>query len=228
MTLAINSDDNFDSTKESVIPIIKKVIQDNDLFLSTNSINNLATHLTIAIIRIKSNNYIPLSHSQIETYKANSNYQFAKTLCEKITQKFNIQFPESELALVSMYLSTNNVLDVEFNSGFDLLDDDIYDIIRESIDLIHQETDHDFRSDDLLFIAIGLHLTPAIDRLLNDEQIDNPLLDQIKERHALEFNFAKILNHVVFTTYQKSFTDDELAYIALHFVVSMNRTNKNS
>ena len=61
MDLTFNTNTDFDQTKVLITNIIKNTADDYDLFLSENSINNLSVHLTIAIIRIKSNNYIPMS-----------------------------------------------------------------------------------------------------------------------------------------------------------------------
>lgn len=223
MTLMINSKDNYDCTKFEVIELIKKLIEEDDeLFLSTNTINNLAIHIAMSIIRIKSNNYIPLSTSQIESYKDEGSYKYALKICNTIGERFDIEFPESELSLVSMYVSKNKALDVELNSGFDLLDDDIYEIIRETMHNIKNKYDIDFRNDDKTFVAIGLHLTPALERLKNDQQLENPLTAKIKERHNQEFLYAKEINVITKEKYQKEFTDDELAFIALHFVVAIN------
>ncbi|RHS92569.1 BglG family transcription antiterminator [Erysipelatoclostridium sp. AM42-17] len=223
MTLAIHSNENFDLTKQQITHDIRQVIEDRHLFLSTNSINNLAIHLTIAVIRIKSDNYIPLSQGQVEYYRDNDNFKYALDLCSMLEKKYDIQFPESEVALVSMYLSKNKALDIELNPGFDLLDEDVAVILRETMQRIKDEKDLNFKDDDKLFVSIGLHLTPALERLQNDSQIDNPLVDKIKERHQFEFSLASILNDVVEEKYQKRFTDDEIAYIALHFVVSTSK-----
>lgn len=63
-----------------------------------------------------------------------------------------------------------------------------------------------------------MHFYPAIQRLKNDEQLhDNVLTDKIKTENETEYQCAMILNDVVKEHYHKSFNEDELAYIALHF-----------
>ena len=220
MNLTFNTDADFDQIKTIVIDIIKNTANDFDLFLSTNSINNLSIHLSIAIIRIKSNNYIPLSNGQIASYKQEYSYPYAKMLCDRLAKKFEIEFPEDEVSLVSMHLSKNKKLDLEVNSGFDLLDSKVFKILNETMTLIYQEYHKDFRKDDKLLIAIGLHLEPAIERLSQGQTIENPLKDKIIERHNEEYNYSRILNNVINHETNLSFNDDELAFIALHFVVA--------
>ncbi|WP_294578081.1 PRD domain-containing protein [uncultured Thomasclavelia sp.] len=223
MDLQVNNDEAFDQTKALITSIIKNTINDYDLTLSENSINNLAVHLAIAILRIKSNNYIPLSNSQISSYKQEYSYPYAKMLCDRLATEFNIEFPEAEISLVSMYLSKNQKLDLEINSGLDLLDEHVYQILRQSMDVINEKFQHDYRNDDRLIIAIGLHLEPALERLSKNEQVENPLKDKIIERHPTEFKYSQVLNEIIKQQLNLSFNDDELAFIALHFVVANNR-----
>lgn len=72
----------------------------------------------------------------------------------------------------------------------------------------------------------GLHLEPALERLANGQLVENPLKEKIIERHQEEFNYSKILNDVVRHDLNLSFDDDELAFIALHFVVANNRIDE--
>ena len=89
MNLTFNTDADFDQIKTIVIDIIKNTANDFDLFLSTNSINNLSIHLSIAIIRIKSNNYIPLSNGQIASYK--QEYSYPMQRCYAIASQKNLK-----------------------------------------------------------------------------------------------------------------------------------------
>lgn len=223
MDLTINSDEAFNQTKAHITNIINDTINDYDFTLSNNSINNLAVHLSIAIIRIKSDNYIPLSNSQISSYKQQYSYPYAKMLCDRLEKEFGISFPEAEVSLVSMYLSKNQKLDFELNSGLDLLDDHVYQILNQTMENIYKEYQQDYRSDNKLIVAIGLHLEPALERLSKNEPVKNPLKEKIIKRHPTEFEYSQVLNQVVKQQLNLSFDDDELAFLALHFVVANNR-----
>ena len=48
----------------------------------------------------------------------------------------------------------------------------------------------------------------------------NYLFAKIKERHPKEFAMAEILKDAIESIYHKRFTEDEVAYFALHFIVS--------
>ena len=207
--LSSAADKDLELSKQVCREAVNEVIEKNHLTLSPQFTQNLVVHLAIAILRIKTNNYIPLSQGQITSYKANTNYDSAVEICNILSKKFDIEFPESELALISMYLSKNNVLDVE-----------IIDVLQNTLDSLFKQKGIDLRNNEKLLVSLGLHLTPALDRLLDDSQIENPLTAKIKERHPKEFAMAEILNDAIESIYHKRFTEDEVAYFALHFIVS--------
>ena len=225
MTQATSSIDEIEITKKQLINIINSTISQHTLHLNDKLISSLASHLAIALTRIKTNSYIPLSQGQITSYKSSNIYHVATDLCEKIDTQFQVHFPESEQALIAMYLSKVNVLDVEFNSGLDLLDHDILVILHNTINTIYIKCGFDFRTDDKLLTALGLHLSPAIDRVMNDDQLDNPLLEKIKERYSKAYEMAQILNDAIEGIYRRRFNDAEVAYFALHFALSMKHNS---
>ncbi len=208
--LSSAADKDLELSKQVCREAVNEVIEKNHLTLSPQFTQNLVVHLAIAMLRIKTNNYIPLSQGQITSYKANTNYDSAVEICNILSKKFDI----------SMYLSKNNVLDVEFNAGVNLLDDEIIDVLQNTLDSLFKQKGIDLRNNEKLLVSLGLHLTPALDRLLDDSQIENPLTAKIKERHPKEFAMAEILNDAIESIYHKRFTEDEVAYFALHFIVS--------
>ena len=98
--------------------------------------------------------------------------------------------------------------------------DEIIDVLQNTLDSLFKQKGIDLRNNEKLLVSLGLHLTPALDRLLDDSQIENPLTAKIKERHPKEFAMAEILNDAIESIYHKRFTEDEVAYFALHFIVS--------
>lgn len=223
-----NINEDFENYKKELFEIVTATIEKENLSLTPHIISHLSVHLAVALIRLKTNTYIPLSQGQIASYKMNKNYQIAIDLCKELENKYQIKFPESEEALISMYLSKLDTLDVEFNAGINLLDNDIYMIVQQTFQDIYEISGNDYRNDEKLIIGVGLHLTPAIERLLNDDQIENPLVDKIIERHKREFDMAQVINDHVEKTYQKRFSDEEVAFLALHFLVITKAEKRNS
>lgn len=214
----INSNEDFKIIKDKIMHIIEKYNSEMKDFLSRDMMYNLTTHLTITIVRLQSKNYIPVSNSQIASIQEDEIFEYAKGICKTVEQQFNITFPQEETAVVSMYLSKHRALDVEIKSGYDLLDKEIFYVIKDSMTDIYKSYAYDFRSNDALWIAIGLHLTPAVERLQNKQMLENPLTNNIKDDYPLAYTFANTINKNIKEQYKESLTDDELAFIAIHFL----------
>lgn len=214
----INSNEDFTIIKQKIMNIIKQHNGQNNIVLPPESIHNLATHLTITLMRLQTANYIPLSNSRVASIPEDENYAYAAMICKDIATFFQESFPPEEIAIASMYISQSNALDIEIKSGFDLLDKDIFYLIKYAMSDIYQSYQYDFRENDALWIAIGLHLTPAIDRLKEQTMLTNPLTASIKAEHPLAFSFANTINNQIKKQYHTSFSDDELAFIAMHFL----------
>lgn len=222
----INSNEDFTISKQKIEHIINRYNVKLADRLSADTINHLATHLTISAIRIQSKNYIPLSISQIASIQENDVLEYATAICKDVQQEFNILIPQGEVAVISMYLSKNHPLDVEIKSGFDLLDVEIFEVLKNAMSKIYESYNLDFRNNDTLWIAIGLHLTPAIERLQNHQMLENPLTDNIKTEHPLAFSLAKIINDSIEKQFHASLLDDEIAFIAIHFLNSIKESSK--
>lgn len=219
MTLEVKTGDNITETRNRITQLINETIED-DVFLTPSTLKNLSVHLSITIIRLKSDNYIPLSPSLTKSYKKQKYYDTAKNICGCLAKEFNVEFPDGEVSLVSLYLSQNKLLDEEIFSGIDLLDDEIYDLVKETSVLIRDNYHLDLTNNEKFIVNVGLHLTPAIERLKSDTQITNPLLDKIKASHQKEFEMAKQVNTICRNKYNKEFSDDEVSYITLHLLAS--------
>ena len=87
--LSSAADKDLELSKQACQEAVNEVIQKNNLSLSTQFTQNLVVHLAIAILRIKTNNYIPLSQGQITSYKANKNYDSAVEICNILSKEFN-------------------------------------------------------------------------------------------------------------------------------------------
>ena len=75
---------------------------------------------------------------------------------------------------------------------------------------IYKEYQQDYRSDNKLIVAIGLHLEPALERLSKNEPVKNPLKEKIIKRHPTEFEYSQVLNQVVKQQLNLSFDDKQL------------------
>lgn len=216
--MVIELDSQFDKRKQNIKKIVNTFIQENNIDISETAIENLVIHLSLCVARELNGTYIPTSESQIDHLKKHKYYIIAKDIIMALNNEFDIDIDKNQMSYTTMYLANINLLDIDFNCNFDLCDEDMEDVIDETIVTIKKELHLDLRKNKEFYTGMTLHFYPALDRLQNDQQLtDNPLKDQIQDQHQVEFACAQILNKIVEQHYNKAFNEHEIAYIALHF-----------
>lgn len=216
--MVIELDSQFDSRKKDIENIVKSTIQKYNISISQNSFDNLIIHLSLCISRELNGSYIHTSESQIHQLKEHEYYTVATEIIHELNQKYQVNIDKNQINYTTMYLANINLLDIDFNCEFDLCDEEMENIIDETIQVIHKELHLDLRKNKEFYTGMTLHFYPALDRLQNNRQLtNNPLKDLIQSQHAVEFSCAKIFNRIVEKHYHKSFNEHELSYIALHF-----------
>lgn len=216
--MVIELDSQYEKRKQQIEEIVRKVIQKSNIEISNTSFDNLIIHLSLCVTRELNGTYIPTSESQINHLKDHEYYSCSQEIISSLEKDFDVTIDENQISYTTMYLANMNLLDIDFNCEFDLCDDEMEDVINESIVKIKEDLDLDLRKNKEFYTGMTLHFYPALDRLQNNQQLtNNPLKDQIQSQHETEYECAKIFNSVVKKHYNKSFNEHELAYIALHF-----------
>lgn len=216
--MVIELDSQYEKRKQQIEEIVRKVIQKNNVEISNTSFDNLIIHLSLCVTRELNGTYIPTSESQINHLKEHEYYSCSQEIISSLEKDFDVTIDENQISYTTMYLANMNLLDIDFNCEFDLCDDEMEEVINESIAKIKEYLNLDLRKNKEFYTGMTLHFYPALDRLQNNQQLtNNPLKDQIQSQHETEYECAKIFNSVVEKHYNKSFNEHELAYIALHF-----------
>ena len=70
--------------------------------------------------------------------------------------------------------------------------------------------------------ALGLHCEPMVKRIRYNLMMKNPLMEDIK-KHKQAYQTAEVAAEVVNQKYTIRLSEDEIAYLALHFYVALER-----
>jgi len=222
--MVIELESQFKKRKSIIEEILKRKLDQYDIQMTQLSFDNLVIHLSLCVSRELNGSYILTSESQMNSLKQHDYYKAAKDIIQTLSEEFSIEIDENQICYSTMYLANLNLLDLDFHCEFDLFDDDLENIINETLSAIKEQLNFDLKKNDKFYNGMTLHFFPALDRLQNDVQLtDNPLKDLIQAQHQNEFACAKIFNEVVKKYYNKSFNEHELAYIALHFGTAFNQ-----
>ena len=222
MTIKLNI--QFEKLKQSVKNTIENVVNENHLELSTTTLENLVIHLSLCVSRELNGSYIATSESQSYNAMSHEFHIYSQEIIHRLEDKFDITIDPNQVNYVTMYLAGLNLLDMDFNTEFDLCDHELTSIIDESLGQIKDELHLDLKGNHEFYDRMTLHFYPALDRLQYDRQLTtNPLTDKIQTQYTKEYQCATIFNDVVEKYYHKSFNEHELAYIALHFGTAVTK-----
>lgn len=219
----IIKDDSFMSYDLEVIGgILKHVFRNHDFKMSEYAFHNLATHLYIALSRIQLGNILENNYNHVEHYNEND-YIVAESIISELEDKYEVVFPKNELNYIMIHLSSKKIITEQNNT---VVSSDIYEIVISMLKEINNTFHFDFRHDFELITLLSLHLMPLKIRLIYDLRFENPLMDQIRESYPLAYEMASISGEILYKKYRKRVTGDEMAYIALHFNVAIERQKK--
>ncbi|MFD0051246.1 BglG family transcription antiterminator [Actinomycetes bacterium NPDC127524] len=219
-------------TKED-LNFIRKVIlnqiNSNNISLSDIGLNNLLIHIVIAFQRIKSGKYVTLYCNDLLELKKEKQHQVAEEIVKEIERELNVRFPEQEVAYITIHLlGTKMVTEMQlYESTFHgLMDIQIDTVVNKMLKKIDHELILGIKEDKELFVAICLHLKPAIHRFHFGINLANPLLEDIKASYPVAFQAAVIAGTVLKQELKIDINENEMGYLALHFGAAIENAKK--
>ena len=212
-----NSDPKMNREMNDIALILRDVFNERKFRIPEYLFNNLVIHFYIAIVRIRHGFSLEEAEG-FEQFSDEEERLIAMTIIEKIEKKFGIVFPDTELGYIILNLESRQLK--EDNSVIPV---EIYETVMEMLDEIDQMFHYDFKYDLELVSLLASHLVSLEVRLLYDIPLDNPLLEEIRQGSLLAFEMAKVACSKLVERYHKKVTADEMAYIALHFHLAIER-----
>lgn len=183
--------------------------------------HNLVIHLFVALERVKIGESIVMDTSHLESLKDSVEYLIAHEIISELERQFGYKFPEDEKGYVSMHLSGKRVYG-QSELEPHVVSAEVDDLVVAMIDRVRLVMDVDLTKDLELRVALGLHSEPMVKRIRYKLMMKNPLLADIKA-HKQAFETATVASEVINVRYHTKLTEDEIAYLALHFYLALER-----
>lgn len=196
--------------------ILMQIMLEGHYKISDIALQNLIIHIATAVERIRSNEIVSINQMELdETY--HHVYQMAKNIMEQCMSMFSIPYHEGEVILLALSLHGKREYDEE-----NYITDEINDIIYRGLMQIKKIYCIDLSNDLNLRISLGLHIIPLISRLKTNMFLKNIMTYNIKQNYTLAFDMASTFVNRIPLLNNEKLSDDEIAYIALHFSYSLD------
>lgn len=215
-----------DISFEEITIIVLDECREAGLRLSDYVIQNLVLHIALAIKRIKDG--FKLSIAEVDKAIENrKEFLVGKQILKRITCSSNIEFPSEEAYYIALHLIVKSTGKTEENISELDETEKIHNELVKILEKIENEKNYKIKNDKQLINGVLTHLYPLIMRLKYDVTIENPLLNEIKEKYYEVFELTKeyLSNMTIFQGYEMP--DGEWAYICLHFMAAIERYKDN-
>lgn len=214
ITHSFNSHEHIDDINNIVI----KILTHSHYIISDIALQNLILHIVTAVNRIKSGHLIHMDSLNISPVYAHV-IEISKNILEKCADIYNFEFNDDEIFFLALNLYGKREFDKQ-----EFITDEINNLVFLGLYKIKEIFGLDFTSNLNLRISLGLHILPLLTRINTNMQLRNTMTFNIKQKYTLAYDLASTFTNTIIPS-DKKILDDEIAYVALHFV---NYIDENS
>lgn len=211
----------YEEMKETIIDLCH-----NKFGITDETIKEIFMYISVLLHRVINDKAIKtLLDDKYHNIKNTAEYRIAKSIKEMIEEEFKLTINENEIVFLTLPFigrkaPVNTILsDVAINSS-------LKPLLKEIIEEISLKFGTDIEYDNELMVGLEYHLNFALNRLMFNIKVDNPLLDEIKKCYPLGYEFAKAAAKVIERKYNLKVDEDEMGYMALHFTSFIERSKQ--
>lgn len=201
---------------EQMLAIVREVNYKFGIKLNDFSLISLVFHIGVLIDRIQNNQIVDY---KIDELKNSTPQKIATELALRLDKDLKIKLPTSEIDYVySLY-------NCQF-TGAEIRYPEIMKIVSEMIKLINKEFYINFGTDKQFIFYLSRHVMNLHRRATNGTFLVNPMRKELKNKFPFIYNISVFASAIIQKKLKIKFTDDEIGYIALHFLSSFENTQK--
>ncbi|HFF2554312.1 TPA: transcription antiterminator [Listeria monocytogenes] len=200
---------------------LKKSIEMNDISYET-----LIFHIYTAIERNKKGYHIELTEVQLIEFIEKKEYILAKEIINRIDSKLGLSLKESEteVAYLTIHLEAKRIINSDSENT--VVTEETNNIVSLMLREVKEKHYIDFFEDFDLRMMLALHLVPFKVRMEYNLILKNPLLKEIKIQYPYAYDLAVASSTVLNRYYNKTISEEEIGYFALHFNLGLERRKK--
>lgn len=209
-----------------VFQSVQELVAVLDLSVSEQYLKSLFISLLILTERSYRGFHLhDLPDIQLEGTEYLTNYPLAVEICHSISSHLGFHYTELEHRYISNQLLAHRI-EVKVNNKYieKLFSKDVQQMIAD----VSKAIDIDLTADDKLYDSLIYHVFPMIYRLKSDIYVYNPLLDEIKSNYGVIFRIIWYVMESFEEKYDVKLTDDDIAFITIHFQVAIERKEQMS
>lgn len=215
----------FDQTVplEEFARIVLDECQEANLKLSDFVLQNLVVHIALAIVRIKSGFEIKNIDCQMTDAVER---KVAQKILSKVSEVTNQEFPVQEIDYITLHLLAKSQQCQKNQKN--ISEEGLKKSLVKTFQDLGLDDIYNFSSDFQLIEGLITHLMTLQVRLESQITLNNPLVDEIKQNYSDIFFMTREILANMDMFLEWSISDDEIAYVSLHFLAAMERSKEST
>lgn len=206
---------------EELTIIVLDECREGKLKLSDFVIQNLVIHIALSLKRMGEGFHI----KQLDSWSMDEYVEegkIAEKILKRVYQSTGFKFPKEEVDYITLHLISKGSFQTDKCEKEDLVQE-IRKQLWSVLDQSNFTHEYPFKNDFQLIEGLVAHLSTFFIRLKNHVKMDNPLLAEIQGQYAGVMEMTGKLLSAMPLFSEEKLSDDEVAYVALHFMASLER-----
>ena len=213
-----------DSELETIRTIVMEAEDKFSTYLADVAYEALVIHIALSVERFRTNSQYENLEGGSETRVGNIQYRMADEIVRGVNEAFQIQLPDTEIYYVALHIGAKSSDAIKRETQGDASLE--YYCIR-MISGVSRRIGYDLTNDERLYESLLQHLNVCLYRKKSGMMLENPLKEELIGSYPQLYD---IIRQMVEQEENPEFiisTDDEIAYILLHFATSIYRRKQN-
>lgn len=214
-------------TFEELMIIVLDECREGALKLSDFVIQNLIIHIALTLRRVSEGFQINRLDG-VERLRDSHSRKVASKILKRVETATGIAIPSEEVDYITLHLVSKGNYNDDGSQVASSLGERLRLELLEAVQVADEPLSQTFKQDFQLIEGLVTHLETLLIRLENKIVLENPLLNDIEANYGETFELAQNIMAAfpLFRGFELS--DDELAYITLHFLASIERFKEKS
>ncbi|PAB60217.1 BglG family transcription antiterminator [Anaeromicrobium sediminis] len=212
--------------EETVEKILKGVFKKTNFKVSRETFRNIVLHILIAIERFEKGNKIQRIIEKVKNMKETREYNITLSIGEELEKEIGLQLPMEELMYICLHLLGRKPVEEMIESKKTIeIKPIVKKMISDILDEIYENTGFFMKDDKELIWGLELHLNFAVNRIMFNMNIRNPLFEEVKKKFPLAYELATIGASVIEKELDAKVDEHEISYLAMHIGGYIERNN---
>nr|MBQ4458702.1 PTS sugar transporter subunit IIA [Clostridia bacterium] len=195
--------------------IVRKALNDFNIYVNDYSFLNILTHLVVQVIRIKAGSDVSETES-FDVSKKIPEYKCAASITKSLSERFNISINEIEtdrLAKLIYYKTTplDKISPLDADNTVNKYRDFVNDIILKIKDKFGISLE-----DEEFTYFLAVHISNLVNRSQNNAFNDNPLFEQVLNTDSFIYELAVFVSSELKNQFNIAILNTEIGFLAFH------------